>query len=190
MNGRDRRALMLGGLVVGIAVAGLRLAPWGWRSASEARAGLVARAELLGRMRAEIVSAAALEDSGAVVRDRMAALAPTLLTGGTRSEATADLGVRLSAAARRNRVKVSRSDPVPDSADAGALRRVVLRAAIESDTGGLLALLQALAQESAVLVVGELRTAVADPHVERSQPELLHTELTVQGWYLTGAKAR
>ena len=154
------------------------------------RDGAEARAELLARMRADIRSADELEDSATVIRRRMASLAPAFLTGGTAGEAAADLGSRLSAAAERHRVRVSRTDHVADSSRTERLGRVTLRLALESDTRGLLGLLDAAAKESAVLVVDELRIAVVEPHVPADRPEVLQSELTVRGWYLPREGAR
>jgi len=181
---RDRRALLLGGAAIGLALVALRLVPWSVVLIRGRVAALEARAELLERMRADIHSAQELEDSGAVVRRGMVALAPALLVGGTASAASADLGARLAAAAARNRIRVSRTEPVFDSAGSGALRGVGVRVALESDTRGLLQFLDALSRESSVLVLDNLRAEVADPQVPAGQPELLRTELTVRGWYL------
>ncbi|MGH7526893.1 MAG: type II secretion system protein GspM [Gemmatimonadales bacterium] len=189
MTGRDRKALMVGGAVVGLALLVLRVGPWGWRTVQETRAELQARAELLGRVQADVRLAAGLEDSAGVIRARMAALAPKLLAGGTAGEAAADLGSRLAAAAERHSVRVSRTDPVADSVVQDRLGQVVLRAALESDTRGLFGLLQAVGEETAVLVADDLRIAVADPHVPGDRPELLRTELTLRGWYLPGKRS-
>jgi hypothetical protein len=189
MNLRDRRAVAIGGATVALAVLSLRIAPWAWRAIGETRAELVARVELLERARAEVASTSALEDSGVVIRGRMEDLAAALLTGGTGQEAATDLESRLKVAAARHLVRINSTEPAADSADGGGLRRVVLRAGIESDTQGLLALLQAIALESAVLVVDDIRIAVADPRVPLSRPEVLHTDLTIYGWYFPAARS-
>lgn len=184
MSPRDRRALLIGGAVVAAAVLALRVAPWAARAVFDRRAELEASAALAARMEDEVRSASHLEDSGAVVRTRLAALAPALLAGTTPAEASADLAGRLAAAAERHRVRVSRTDQVPDSGGADGLRQVRLRVAIESDTRGLLAFLRELSRESAVLLVDSVRTVVADPQVPAGRPELLQSELTVRGWWL------
>lgn len=189
MTARDRRALTAGAVVVGLALLLLRVAPSGWQRFQETTSATQARAELLARMRDDVESASRLEDSAAVITRRMAALAPALLVGGTGSEAAADLGLRLSAAAERHRVRVNRTDRVADSAVGNGLARVTLRMALESDTQGLLGLLGTTAKETAALVADELRIAVVDAHVPAGRPELLQTELTVSGWYLTGKRA-
>ena len=190
MTSRDRRALTAGAVVVGLALLCLRIAPAGWQRFQATANATQARSELLARMRDDVRSASRLEDSAVVIRRRMAALAPEVLVGETGSEAAADLGLRLSAAAERHRVRVNRTDQVADSAFGNGLARVTLRMALESDTQGLLGLLDATATETAVLVADELRIAVLDAHVSAERPELLQTELTVSGWYLTAKDTR
>lgn len=190
MSPRDRRALVIGGAVVGLAILVLKIAPWGWRAVTERRAELEARVGFLERMRAEVPTAAQLEDSGVVVKGRLATLAPELLTGRTPAEATADLGARLAAVADHHRVRVSRTDPVIDSTGRGQLGQVAVRAALESDTRGLFGLLDAVSRGSAVLVVDSMRVIVADPLVPFEQPEMLRTELTIRGWFLPGRASR
>jgi hypothetical protein len=187
---RDRRALIAGGAAVGLAILIVKLGPWAWRTVMEQRAELEARAGLLERMRADVRSADRLEDSGVVVKGRLATLAPKLLTGRTSAEATADLGARLVAAAVRHRVRVSRADPVIDSTERWGIGRVALRATLESDTRGVFELLDAVGREPAVLVIDGLAITVADPHVSGDRPELVRTDLTVRGWFVSTRASR
>jgi hypothetical protein len=185
---RDRRALALGAAVV-TAAAALRLVPAAVGRVREARERLGARVELLTRMRADLRDATRLQDSAEVVRHRIAGLAWQVLSPRTEVEAEAGLGALVSMAAERNRVRLGRSEPVPDSASAGPARRVSVRAALESDAAGLLGLLGSLAGGPAVLTIGAL-SVVADPPSAPAAPELLRTEITVRGWYLPGTAAR
>lgn len=186
MMPRDRRALLAGAAVIGIAVVTLRLAPLAARQVWSAREDLKARGELLARMRADVGDAARLQDSAEVVRSRMAGLAGQVLSPGSEAEAAASLGALVSMAAERQRVRVSRTEAIADSARAGLARRVSLRATLESDTAGLLGLLGALARGPAVLTISDLRVA-ADAPPAPAASELLHTEMTVRGWYLPSA---
>lgn len=188
MTPRDRRAVLFGAAVVAVAVA-LRLAPVAVRQVRMAREGLEARAAILVRMRADVRDAARLQDSVKVVRSRVAGLAAKLLSQGTEAEVAASLGALVSMAAERQRVRVSRTEALADSGRAGPARRVSLRATLESDTAGLLGFLGALARGPAVLTVGDLRVAAEPPQL-LTGAELLHTEITVRGWYLPPAGAR
>lgn len=189
MTPRDRRALLLGAAALTAAVVALRLAPLAVAQVRSARVRLEARTELLARMRADLRDAARLQDSAEVVRRRVAGLAGQVLSPGTEAEAAVSLGALVSMAAERRHVRVSRTETVADSARAGPARRVSVRAALESDTAGLLEMLGALADGPAVLTVGSLSVA-ADPPAAPSSPEVLHTEITVRGWYLPRASTR
>jgi type II secretion system (T2SS) protein M len=186
---RDRRAVLLGLACVAAAVVALRLAPAAASRVGSARERLDARTELLARMQSDLRDAARLQDSAEVVRHRIAGLAGQLLSPGTEAEAVASLGTLVSMAAERCDVRLSRTEAVADSARAGPARRISVRAALESDTAGLLGLLGALADGPAVLTVGALSVA-SDPPSSPGAPELLHTEITVRGWYLPRATAR
>jgi hypothetical protein len=186
MTPRDRWAVLAGVAAVAVAVVALRLAPMAGAQLRSAREDLEARAGLLARMRADLRDTARLQDSAEVVRHHMAVLAGRFLSPDSQAEAATALGALVSMAAERQRVRVSRTEVVVDSAYAGLARRVSLRATLESDTAGLLRMLRVLAGGPTVLVVGDLRVA-ADPPPAPAAPELLHTEITVRGWYLPRA---
>ena len=188
MTPRDRRALRLGFAAVGLALAA-RLGVIAAARVWDARERLDARVELLARMRADLREAPRLQDSAEAVRRKIGGLAGEVLAPGTEMEAAASLSSLVSMAADRGHLRVSRSETMPDSARAGPARRVSVRASLESDTGGLVGFLSALASGAAVLTVGELSVA-ADPPPSPSAPELLHTDVTVRGWYLPRAEPR
>ena len=190
MTPRDRRAVFLGAAVVGLAVLVLRLAPAAARAHAAARDGLAARSALLARMRADLAETKRLEDSGAVIRRRLASLAPAVLAGRSAADAGADLASHLAVAADRQGVRLTRTEPLPDSALGGGLGRVTLRATLESDGVVVVGLLRALAEADAVMVVDAVRLEIADPLVPRRRPELVRGDLTVSGWYLERGEPR
>jgi len=181
---RDRRALFVGGAVTVGAVVLLRVLPWTVRSALAAEATLHERAVLLGRARANLAGAADLRDSAAALGRALVGLAPKILSGGTATEAIADLSGRVNLVVSGHQAKLERADPVPDSARAGRLRRATVRAAFESDIRGLAGVLQALEFGKAALAVRELHVVALDPGSPDRSPEVLRVELMVAGWYL------
>jgi hypothetical protein len=189
MTTRDQQALFGGGIAVALAVILLRVGPWVWRTYTESRDELQARGEQLAWMRRQVAGARRLEDSGVVVRDAMARLAPRFLSGADATEAAADLNTRVTQAAERAHVGISRTDLVADSITAGAARRISLTATLESDTRGLFILLGLLAVGPQIAVVDEARISAEAP-VDSTAPERLHTELIVRGWYLPSDRAR
>jgi len=184
MISRDRRALVLGGSVVIGAVFVLRMLPWGIRSALAAQAGLRQRAALLARARVDLAEASGLRDSAVQLGHALVGLAPKILSGNSVAEAVADLSGRVNLAASRNQAKLERVDPQTDSAVAGRLHRVGLRAAFECDIRGLVGMLQALTYGKAALAVRELRVTAVDAGSADKSPEVLRVEMTVAGWYL------
>lgn len=183
MTARERRVL-IAGAAIAAAVLVLRLAPPAVRSVQQQHERLAVQAALLARSQDDLRQAGALVDSGVVLQAAVRALAPKILTGSSRAEALADLAGRLSATAGRHRVKVSRTDLLPDSMRAGGLRLVRLRASLESDSRGTMELLAALAGEEVVLPVSDLRIMALDPTSPDAAAEVVRTELTVEGWFV------
>jgi len=184
MTQRDLRALKLGGSVVLAGFLLLRAVPWAVRRAVAAGRGLQERTAVLVRVRSDLADAPLLRDSAGVLTRAVVSLAPKLLSGDTPAEALADLSGRLNLAASRNRAKLERTDQLSDSALAGRLRRVRVRAALESDIRGVMSFLRALELGDAVLSVEELRIVASDPNAGDGTPEVLRVEVTVTGWFL------
>jgi hypothetical protein len=184
MTPRDRRALVLGSVSVAAAVFVLRVLPWTVRSGLAAEAGLRQRAVLLARARIDLADAAVLRDSAVQLGQALVGLAPKILSGNSPAEAVADLSGRVNLAASRSQAKLERVDPLTDSAVAGRLRRVALRAAFECDIRGLVGMLQALGFGKTALAVRELRVTAVDVGSPDRSPEILRVEMTVAGWYL------
>ena len=184
MTARDRQALLLGGSVVLTAVLLLRVVPWSVRRMLAAEAGLRDGAALLARTRAALAEGGVLRDSARTLGQALVGLAPKLLSGHTVADATADLSGRLNLAASRSQATLARVDQVPDSAVAGRLRRVRLRATLESDVRGVLGVLRAVEFNEAAFAVHELRIVATDPISADRRPEVLRFEVTVTGWFL------
>jgi len=184
MTPRDRRALVIGGLVIAGAVLVLRVLPWSVRRVSGAHALLQERAGLLARTREEMASLPTLRDSAAVLSQALIALAPQVLTGSTAVEASADLAGRINLAASRAPARVELVDPLPDSLATGRLGRVRVHAALETDVRGVIALIRAVDAGDEVLKLDELHVEAPDPGGTARGPEILKVEITVSGWYI------
>lgn len=184
MTPRDRRALIIGGLVVVGAVMILRVVPAAVRRAMEARALLRERATLLARTRDEMASLPRLRDSASVLSQALIALAPQVLSGPTASEASSDLSARMNLIASRAPAKVERLETLRDSSANGRLGRVRVHAAVETDVRGLVALLKAIETGDEVLHLDELHVEAPRPDPTIRGPEILKIEVTVSGWYI------
>jgi type II secretion system (T2SS) protein M len=175
---------VVGGSVVAGAVLLLRVAPWAFKTAEAATAGLQERTVMLAHARSDLADASLLRDSAGVLTRAVVSLAPKLLSGDTPVEALADLSGRLTIAASRNQVKLERTDQLSDSTASGRLRRVHVRAALESDIRGVMGFLRAIELGDAVLSIEDVRILAADPGSSEQTPEILHVEVTVTGWFL------
>jgi len=154
------------------------------RSALAAETGLRQRAARLARARVDLAEASGLRDSAVALGQALVGLAPKILSGNSPAEAVADLSGRVNLAASRNEAKLERVDPLTDSAVAGRLHRVALRAAFECDIRGLVRMLQALTFGKAALTVRELRVTTVDASSADRSPEVLRVDMTVAGWFL------
>jgi hypothetical protein len=183
MTSRDRRALIAGAAIVIAGMGLLRGAPWMVRSATDRWRRLEAESALLARTEAELAGASRLEDSAKAVKAALAGLPAKLLAGRTETDAAADLAGRIGRESTIRRVRLDRTDVVPDSVRAGWLRRVTISAQFEGDSRGIAGLLAGLANGSQVVVVERVRV-VAASEAPAEGPERLRLELVAQGWYL------
>lgn len=186
MTGRDRRALSWGAAAVGAAVIGLRLLPVIASAARGLREDVTQARLMRDRMAAAVRAVPVIADSAADLRRAFVAVAPALLPGDSRAEALASLSAQLNLVADRSRAELQRADDAADSLRVERLRRLTVRATIETDTRGLAAFLRALATGSPLLSVGAVRLVGQDPASGEGVAEVLNVELSVSGWYLKG----
>lgn len=189
MTPRDRRALFLGGAVIGAALLIGRVLPMAVRHWRAGEAELADRTALLERERGELRGIGSLEDSARVIEARLVGLAPALLSGATGAEGVADLEGRVNLAASRHRTRVVRMDREPDSVGVARLRRVKVTVQVESDWGGVVEFLRALDDDPAALTLETLSVSAADPTSSSARAEILRADLEVSGWYLGAAGA-
>jgi len=183
VTGRDRRALARGATVLIAAVLLLRVVPAGVRVVGSARDRTTDR--LLAQARAETLvrQMPALRDSLVTALAGVVSLAPQLLDGRTRAEASATLSALLSLQAGRSGLKVLRVAPTGDSSR-GILQPVAVQAEFEGDAAGLTAFLATVERGNPLLSVVTL--AITSPEVvtRSGAAEALHIEVEVRGWYL------
>ncbi|MDZ4863739.1 MAG: GspMb/PilO family protein [Gemmatimonadota bacterium] len=184
MTSRDRLALRLGISVVVLALLGLRVAPGVVTMISRSRARLEERRTLLAETNAAIRDLPMLERAAHELTGRIAPLAPRLLAGPTAPTALSDLSGRLTTIAPRHHAQLVSLDALPDSAAAGALRRLTATAVIATDFAGLMELLVVLRRDPLALRVDHLVVIPADPYAGGTQVEQLRIELRLTAWYL------
>jgi len=185
MTAQDRRALLLGSAIVGVAILALRGLPWGAQRLIELRRNAVDRQATLARARSVLAGRLAARDSFEHVVAGIVGLAPHLLDGRTAPDAQASLSDLVSLAAGRHSVRVLRLDPmmVADTSST-VFSRVSVHAEVESDLSGILKLIRALETPDAVLTITSLNVSAPRLNVGPKQPEALRSELNVTGYYL------
>jgi hypothetical protein len=183
VTGRDRRALARGAAVVLAAVLLLRVVPAGVRAVAAARERAGDRLSALARSRDLVREVPALRDSLATALAGVVALAPRLLGGGTRAEASATLSALLSLQAGRSDLKVLRLAPTGDSSR-GILQPVGVQVEFEGDAAGLTAFLVAVERGNPLLSVVTLAITSPEAVSRPGSAEALHIEVEVRGWFL------
>ncbi len=185
MTPRDRLAVRLG---LGIAVGSfllLRGVPVLWRGWHERRELLRSRQALLLRAEDALARLDSLEADGGRARARLVAVAPRLVSGRTEAEAQADLNGRIALIANRERTRMLRADPQPDSTSEAQLRRVRIRVEVESDWSGIVGFLRGIVADPAVLRVTSVTVRGAESPGTGATAEVLTGEVEVTGWYLS-----
>ena len=183
MTGRERRALARGAAVVLAAVLLLRVIPAGVRAVTSARDRAGERLSALSRSQDLVRRMPALRDSLGTALTGVVALAPRLLGGRTRAEASAALAALVSLQAGRSGLKVLRLAPAADSSG-GIVQSVDVQAEFEGDAAGLTAFLAAVERGHPLLTL--LALAITSPEAvpRPGAAEALRIEIEVRGWYL------
>ena len=183
MKPLPRRPLLFAGITVLALWVAFKAAPTVLARIREARWQFTDRVRLLEQSRRELALEAAIADSSKAIKEAMVSLAPRLLSGTTPAEAADALNGLISLAADRSSTKLTAVSAEEDSASAGLLRRVAVRAQFDGDIRGLAGFLRSLVEGETVLVADRLQVVAAEPGGSGAGPEVLRIELTVRGWY-------
>jgi hypothetical protein len=186
---KSRSVVIWGGGLVALSWLVVHVLPGLLHGIETARWNLIDRVALLERSRAELAQGVQLQDSANALQARLIAEAPRLIAGGADAEASDAMAGLLSLAVSRGNGKLSRSEPVADSATRGLLHGVTLLVGFDTDAAGLLSVLRNLAEGRTTLTIESLTVMVADPSALPSSAELLRVEVVVRGWYLRKVEA-
>lgn len=184
MTARDRKALLAGGAILIIAFVVTRVIPAaysGWTSLNDR---LDQQRRLLAETRIAIGELPRMETEMRQLTGAVSRTAPMLLSGANPGEATRDLSARLGSIAALEHAAVVGITEVPDSVEAGSLRRLTANAVVQSDFRGVARILERLANDSLSTVVERLRITGAEPRAAVNVPERLQVELRITAWYL------
>lgn len=184
MTPRDRRAALLGGLTIMVALLVLKVIPWSvrrWRLASER---LEQNRVLLTETRQALASLPSMEDSMRTLTQAVARLAPRLLSGSSSDAAFSDLTARVTSLAGWHHAAMVTLNQTPDSTVAGSLRRVSATVVLQGDFRGVAGIVRTLARDSVAMVIERIRVTATEPVAPVSSPEKLQVELQLSSWYL------
>jgi hypothetical protein len=189
MSDRDRRTLLLGALVVGALVAGVRGVPAvrGWQES--ARAASAEMQDAVARAEGALAHLAPALDSLEARRERFIALAPGVVDGDTRAAAGAALASRLSGAAAGAGVRMGAVQVRPDTVSTGTFTRIVARADATGDLPALARLLADLERGPELLAIREISINQPEAGGPADRPEALRMELAVEALALVRAPA-
>jgi Type II secretion system (T2SS), protein M subtype b len=190
MTSRDRRTLTVGVSVIAGLFATTRAAPAlrAWTNGRQAES--IRASQLLAASSIDPRELSAARDTLAARTARLAALDSLVPRAGSASAAVAKLASTLEDLADSCSVRVAAIQLRPDSTLAGGFTEVSARLNGTADVTGLAALLRAIAESSAPLVVRELAVTATEPSAPTSKPEALRFDVLVAGLARTVVRDR
>jgi hypothetical protein len=183
VTARELRVLRIGVSVCALSLGATRITPGLVNFVVAERHETRELASVLRRQRRAVQSASVLTDSAAFLRQQLERLARIIIPAQSDDQAWEELTAKIGAIARRHEVRIQRVEPLPDSTRIGFLRRITLRAELESDMRGLAEFLGSLDRDSLMIGLSALHVTAPDPQSAPIAPELLRSELRISGWY-------
>lgn len=178
---RDRRALLLGAMVVAGVVVGFRGPPAWRRWRAEARRAAAEMMSRVARTEAALAGFSSSLDSLEARTGRLRNLAPALLSGETPSEAASNLAGVVLELARMSSVRLDAVDVRIDTAGALPLPRVTVEAQATADIVGLASLIHAIERGPTLLAVRRLAVRPQTLEGPSDKVETLVVRFTVEG---------
>lgn len=184
MSPRDRRALILGAVVLGLGWLLLRGIPAGFSAVRGVEESVDRSGQELFQARRRVAEMPTLRDSVDAAVSVGDALPHVLLVGGDASTASLDLVRRIRAALAGPPTGGVRFDDGQRTQRSGPLSLAEVTVRLETDFQGLLEVTEALESDSA-LALETVDAAALSPHAPAAaeRPEALAVELVVSGWF-------
>jgi len=183
MTTRDRRAAVLGAVVIVAAVLGLRVIPAGVRRLGTLRADLRERVLMVARAEALVAAAPALSDSLREATARFVAVAPQLLPGTTAADATAEFSAYLAVLAEQTGLQVHALQPLARESEE-VFEVVAIRAEFEGRVEALAAFLRLVEGGTPVVVVRAITLRAAEPMQPGTQSATVQLDAEFVAWRL------
>jgi hypothetical protein len=179
---RDRRVLTIGVVSIGLLLLVGRGIPAWSRWDADARASAAELEAEAVNAEAAVRALPALRDSSAARRQRLAVLAPALVSGESEASAGAALASLVSGAASRAGVQLGAVQLArPDSTARTVFTRVRVSTDATGDLPSLLRFLRALEGGPTMLAVREWSISQPNAGGPADRPEQLRLELSVEG---------
>lgn len=182
MTDRDRRALVVGGVVVAAAWLALRGLPTVVTFVIRTEAQVEQHRLLINRARARLARLDQFADSIQKLEVAADALPSTLLVGGDPQTAQVDLMQRMRALLATQPVQVEEFRAGPGASQNSELALAHLTARVETDFRTLIRVLVGI-EDDAALGLESVEVEAADPHAGPDQPEELRATLGISGWF-------
>lgn len=183
LSARDRRALLMGGLLVVLAIVLGRGVPLWLELLGGSRDEADQARRALADARAVIAAAPELRDSLVVRRARYLNAAPAVIVGATPSAVASRLSAIVSAAATNAGIAMSSVMLRADTASSSAFGRPSVRGEARGDISGLTQFLLLIELGPPLLRVAELTVTQADP-AGAGRAEELRIAFVIEGMSL------
>lgn len=181
MMKRDRRALVLGLIVISAAFLALRGLP-AWRGwVSESRAVAEELSVEVARAQMQSSFGSSMLDTLEARNRRFLALEPLLVDGSTAASATASLTGLVTVAATTSNVHLGTLQVTADSSPSRNFARITVRGQANGDVRGLTAMIARLEGGTTLLRLSELQVTQMDPAAPSDRGESLQMSFTVHG---------
>lgn len=186
LSTRDRRALLIGSIVLGGSFALTRGIPAWLTLLAESADSASRETRALADARALIVAAPALRDSLTARRTRYLAMAPSVIASATPDEAVARLSGIVSESASNAGVVLSSLSLIADTTSVNGFGRPSVRGEARGDVSGLTQFLLLIEIGPPMLRVSHLTVTQPDP-VGTGRAEELRIAFVIEGMSLTAS---
>lgn len=188
MNSRDRRAIRIGAALA-VTLLGLRGVPLVLRWEAGLRERVAVLRERMRRLDEEVAALPRLEAEARAVRERLVAIAPSVVRADAPDAAQQEIRIVLLREATHAGLLVLAIQFARDSARREVLHPVRAALRLEGDAAGLERLLVRLTQSDPLIVVTALQvTAPPEPHGPDT-PERLLIAVDTESWWMEGSRA-
>jgi Tfp pilus assembly protein PilO len=183
MTTRDRRAAVLGAVVIVSAVLGLRVIPAGVRYLGTLRADLDERVLMVTRAQALVAGAPALSDSLREATAHFVTVAPQLLPGTSAADATAEFSAYLAVLAEQSGLQVRTLQPLPRASNE-VFEAVAMRAELEGRVEALADFLRRVEDGTPLVVVRAITLRAAEPTQPGTASSVVQLDAEFVAWRL------